>query len=472
MALGTAPVVSRVRRVGVSPWLGRVGVLVVGLVLHPGAAASAADLRVVYRADLEAAVTRWVDEHLADLVATYKRLHANPELSLREHATAALVATTLGAAGYEVSTGVGGTGVVGVMRSGEGPTVLVRADMDALPVTEQTGLDYASTVTVGDDGGGTTGVMHACGHDVHVTSLLGTARLLASLRERWRGTVVMLGQPAEEVGKGALMMIEDGLFERFPRPDVTLALHVSHELPAGSLGYTPGWSAANVDSVDIVIRGRGGHGARPNEAIDPIVTAAHLITALQTLVSRRLDPTEPAVVTVGSIHGGTKHNVIPDEVALQLTVRSYSDEVRSQLLEGIAQLAADTCRTFRCPAPPTVTVKDEYTPAAYNDPALTMAAAEIFSNVLGEDAVVDQAPAMGGEDFGRYARYLEVPGFMFRLGTVASDAYEASLDPAGARLPALHSSTYAPDPEPSLRTGVRAMSTLVLAVLDAAAPRN
>jgi len=289
--------------------------------------------------------------------------------------------------------------------------------------------------------------------------------LLAALRDAWSGSLVLLAQPAEELGKGARMLIEDDLFEKIPRPDYAIALHVEGELPAGSIGWISGWAAANVDSVDITIYGRGGHGARPHSTVDPIVTAAHLVTALQTLVSRRVNPVDPAVVTVGSIHGGAKHNVIPDEVKLQLTVRSYSDEVRKLLLDGIRQLARDTCQTFGCPKPPDVEIKDEYTPAMYNDPALTRRAVEVFEAFLGEERVGEMVAAMGGEDFGRYHRSQGFPAFMFRLGVVKQSSWKQSQEPGGEPLPSLHSSRFAPDPEPSLETGVRALSRLALSLL-------
>lgn len=261
-------------------------------------------------------------------------------------------------------------------------------------------------------------------------------------------------------------MMNDGLFERFPRPDFTIALHVESSMAAGTVGYTSGWSHANVDAVDITIFGRGGHGARPHTTIDPVVVSAYLITQLQTLVSRRVDPLDPAVVTVGSIHGGHKHNVIPNDVHMQLTVRSYSDAVRETLIGGIRQITADTCKTFECPKAPEVGVRENYTPAVYADPALTETATRVFRRVLGPERVIERRPSMGGEDFGRYARVLEVPGFMYRLGSVDPEALRKSQQPGGPPLPSLHSSRYAPDPEPTLRTGITSLSQLALELLD------
>jgi hippurate hydrolase len=418
-----------------------------------------------YRGDLDPLVRAWVQRTLPSWLRRYEDLHAHPELSLAEHATAAMVAEELERAGYRVTTGVGGTGVVGVLANGAGPVVLVRGDMDALPVKEETGLPYASRVTATLPGGNATGVMHACGHDVHTTALVAVATLLAEIRARWQGTIVAVAQPAEELGRGAAAMIRDGLFTRFPKPGAVVALHVAADLAAGDVGVTPGFHMANVDSVDVTIYGRGGHGARPHETVDPIVTAAHVVTALQALVSRRVDPVEPAVVTVGAIHGGTKHNVIPDQVTLQLTVRSFRDDVRRTLLDGIAEITTDVCAAFGCPRPPLVTVKDEGTPAAYNDPALAASARAVFTAALGPAAVVDRRPEMGGEDFGRYATAAHVPGFMFRLGSVDRAALAASRKPGAPALPSLHSSRYAPVPAPTLATGIRATVHLVLSLL-------
>ncbi len=421
-----------------------------------------------YRVDLAPAIDRYVDREMNVLLAMYKDLHAHPELSLQEKESAEKIARSFEACGFAVATGVGGFGVVAVLVNGPGPTVLMRTDLDALPITEETDLPHRSQVKVTGADGRSVGVMHACGHDVHQTCLVGTARLLSELSDKWSGTVVAIAQPAEEIGAGARMMIADGLFERFPKPDYCLALHVAGDQPAGQVGYTAGWAMANVDSVDITIYGRGGHGSRPNQAVDPVVTAAQVIVALQTLVSRRLDPVEAGVITVGSVHAGSKHNIIPDEAKLQLTVRSYTDETRRLLLDGIRDVTVHTCRAMGCLRDPEVRLReDEFTPAAYNDPVLTAAIVGVIGEVIGPDNVVERPAQMGGEDFGRYARHLGAAGFMFWLGSVDKERFEASEQPGGPPLPALHSSKYVPDPSPTIRTGVRCMASSVLALLDA-----
>jgi len=304
---------------------------------------------------------------------------------------------------------------------------------------------------------------------VHQTVLVGTAETLAASRDRWRGTLVMIAQPAEEIGVGALAMISDGLFERFPRPDYCLALHVADDLPAGDIGYTSGWALANVDSVDITVYGRGGHGSRPSQAIDPIVAAAHVVVALQTVVSRRVPAIEPGVVTVGSFHAGSKHNIIPNEAKMLLTVRSYTDETRKILLDGIREVAVNTCRAMGCQKDPEVIIRDdEFTPATYNDPALTEAAVGVLKALLGEDHVHDRKAKMGGEDFGRYPRHLGVPGFIYWLGSVHKERYAKSQEPNGPPLPSVHSSKYYPDPKPTIETGVKSMTSLALSLLKRA----
>ncbi|MHB1424010.1 MAG: amidohydrolase [Gemmataceae bacterium] len=398
------------------------------------------------------------------LEALYKHLHANPELSLQERRTAARLARELKEAGFDVKENVGGYGVVGVLKNGDGPTVMVRTDMDALPVVEQTGVPYASKVRTRDKNENEVGVMHACGHDMHMACWVGVARVLAGMKERWKGTLVFIGQPAEEVGAGARMMLEAGLFKNFPRPDYAFALHCAHNLPHGSVAYTEGLAMANVDSVDIVVHGKGGHGAAPHTTIDPIVLAARIVLDLQTLVSRENNPVDPAVVTVGSIHGGSKHNIIPKEVRMQLTVRSTKDSVRKHLLDGIKRIAEAAAQGAGA-APPEVKVDPaEFTPALQNDPELTRKTAALFKEVLGSDKVTARPPMMGGEDFSRYGR-ARVPICMFWLGTIDPQRVAESEREGAAPLPSLHSDLFAPVLEPTLKTGVRAMSMAVLNVL-------
>lgn len=412
--------------------------------------------------ELRDAVTADYD-YLSEL---YRHLHRNPELSFQEQESAKRMAAELGSLGFDVTTGVGGHGVVAVMKNGDGPTVLIRTDMDALPVAEQTGLPYASTVTAVEMTGNEVQVMHACGHDIHMTVWTGTARRLAALKDTWSGTLVMIGQPAEERGAGARAMIDDGLFSRFPRPDVNLALHVNSGLEAGRLGLAEGFAMANVDSVDITVFGVGGHGAYPHMTKDPIVLAAHIVTALQTLVSREVSPLDPAVVTVGSINGGEKHNIISDRVDMQLTVRSYKDEVRETLLSGIARIAKSEAVAFGFPEDkmPLIKVRDEYTPAAYNTLAVVRQLTTVWKKRFGDDRVVTLDPVMGGEDFGRYGREEpRIPSTMFMLGAV-DPAKVAAAKEAGEKLPSLHSSKFAPLPRPTIITGVEAMTAAVLDV--------
>jgi amidohydrolase len=402
------------------------------------------------------------------LLSLYKHLHQNPELSFQEQKTAARIARELIDIGYEVTTGVGGYGLVGVLKNGPGSTLLLRTDLDALPINEQTGLAYASQIKAIEQTGQEVSVMHACGHDIHMTVLVGAARWLAKNTDQWSGTLVMIGQPAEERGAGARLMLKDGLFTKFPRPDYNLALHVSSEMPAGTVGYVPGWATANVDSVDIRVRGIGGHGAYPHSTKDPIVLASSIIMNLQTLVSREISPTEPAVVTVGSIHGGAKHNIIPDQVDLQLTVRSFSDKVRKKLLAGIERIAKVQARVFGFPEDklPVVSVKDEYTPSAWNDPQLAAKLAQAFSDKLGEDNVFKLKPTMGGEDFARYGRQTpKIPSLLFSLGAVDPAQYKRARVNKHA-LPSIHSPFFAPSAEPTIGTGVKVMVQAALTLLS------
>jgi hippurate hydrolase len=408
------------------------------------------------------AIDRSIDGEIADLLALYKHLHANPELSLQEEKSAARMADELKKVGFEVTPKVGGHGVVGVFKNGAGPTIWVRADMDALPVTEQTGLPYASKVRAKDRSGNDVGVMHACGHDVHMACFVGTARTLVKLKDKWAGTLVFVAQPAEEIGAGAKAMIDDGLFKRFPKPDCCVALHANSELPVGQIYYTEGLAMANVDTVDLTVKGKGGHGAAPHTTIDPIVLSAKIIVDLQTIVSREVEPTDPAVVTVGSIHGGTKHNIIPNEVKLQLTVRSTKDSVRDHILKAIDRIAKGTAEAHRAPPPEMKVNLQEFTPALLNDPKLTKRLVGLFGEVIGAENVKPRLPVMGGEDFSRFAS-TGAPVCMYFLGTIDPERYAESRKPGGKPLPSTHNDGYAPLPEPSLKLGVRTMS---LAVLD------
>ena len=414
----------------------------------------------------------------ADTLDIYRHLHANPELSFQEVETSARLAAELDALGFDVTTGVGadwveakalrdvgevypgvgGYGVVGVLRNGDGPTVMLRTDMDALPVPERTGKPYASTVSNTGWTGVSSPVMHACGHDVHMASWVGAARDLVARKDDWSGTLVMIAQPAEELGLGAPAMIADGLFERFPQPDANIALHVSASLPAGTVGYAKGYALAAVDTVDITVHGSGGHGAYPHTTIDPVVIAAHIVTSLQTLVSRNVDPQEPAVVTVGSITAGAKHNIISNRADLKLTVRTYSDEVRQILLDGIVRIANGQAATFGAPEPD-VTFETDYIPSTYNDPDLTEQSVEAIANVIGPDNVAEVSAVMGGEDFAHYSRTdAEIPSLIFWLGGV-----EAEKVASGESLPSLHSPFFAPEAETAIPVGVDAMTAAAIA---------
>src|SRR2546422_1727388 len=361
-----------------------------------------------------------IDRDLASLVATYKSLHAAPELSHYEEKTSAFFANQLRSLGYTVTERIGkyehpewsGYGVAAVMKNGAGPTVVLRTELDALPVDEKTGLPYASKVKTLNDAGQEVSVMHACGHDIHITNMLGTARMLSELKNQWHGTLIILGQPAEETIDGARAVLRDGLYDKVPKPDYTIALHDSSELAAGTVGYTPGYALASSTSVDIKIRGVGGHGAKPDTTKDPVVVAAEVVMALQTIVSRENSPLDPVVVTIGSIHGGSKHNIIPDEVKLQLTVRTYKDEVRKRVLASIERITMGIALAAGIPndLAPIVKVSDsEVTAATYNDPLLTERLASVFVRVLGQENVIKVPPAMVSEDFGYLSLDQKIP---------------------------------------------------------------
>jgi amidohydrolase len=424
---------------------------------------------VVAQSDLDARI----DHDLPSLSQMYRQLHAAPELSGHEEKTGAFIAGELRALGFTVTDHLGkfldpslsGFGVAGVLKNGAGPTVLVRTELDALPVTERTGLPYASTVQVVGADGQKVGVMHACGHDIHMTSFIGTARMLVAEKDQWHGTLIMLGQPAEEIGSGAGALLRDHLYERVGQPDDVLAFHDSSDLEAGIVGYTPGFAMANIDSVDIVVRGIGGHAAMPDRAKDPVVLAAQIVLALQTIVSREVSPLDPTVVTVGSIHGGTKRNVIPDEVVLQLTVRTYKKEVRDHVLAAIKRTAVGLAAAAGVPDDrmPVVTVSNvERGDALYNDPALTARLAAVWERAFGKDQVRRLDPQMVSEDVGQLGLDGRIPVLQFRIGAVrAADVQAAAA--SGTPLPTLHSALFAPLPEPTIRSGVKATT---LAVLD------
>jgi amidohydrolase len=406
-------------------------------------------------------VTDWLKKSTPELTQFYKSLHEKPELSHEEEKTAAKMAEQLRKLGFTATEKVGGHGVVGVLKNGDGPTLLLRADMDGLPVVEETGLPYASQVKVRDARGATVGVMHACGHDMHMTMLMGTLEYLATHRDQWSGTLVPIFQPAEEKGAGAQAMLDDGLFRRFPRPDYALALHVAADRPTGQVAWRGGYAMANVDSVDIVIHGKGGHGAYPHMTIDPIVIAAKLVLDLQTIASREVKPIEPLVVTVGAIHGGTKHNVIGDDCTLQLTVRSYTPEVRQQILDAIERKANAAAASAGAPKPD-ITVSDG-TPALANDADLAKRLEPVIRKELGAGNVEESEPSMGGEDFGAYGR-AGVPILMIAVGAV-DQARLTKYETDGVMAPSLHSPLFYPDIDGTLTTGVRALTAASLDLL-------
>ena len=414
-----------------------------------------------------------IDQQTIDwLLSTYKMLHAAPELSHHEEKTAAFFAGELRKLGYTVTEHIGkyekpewtGYGVVGILKNGAGPTVLIRTELDALPVEEKTGVPYASKVKTKNDAGVEVSVMHACGHDIHMTSMLGTAKVLAERKGEWHGTLIILGQPAEETIDGARAVLRDGLYSNFPKPDFAIALHDSADIETGKVGYVPGYAMASATGIDIKIRGLGGHGSKPEATKDPIVVAAQVVMALQTIISRENSPLDPAVVTVGSIHGGTRYNIIPDEVNLQLTVRSYKEDVRKRILASIERITKGVAATAGIPedrAPIVKVSETEITSATYNDPQLMERLAGAFKTALGPENVMKVSPVMGSEDFGYLSLEQKIPSAIFWVGAVDPVKVKESQE-RGIALPSLHSSLFAPVPEPTLRTGVKAMTAAVL----------
>ena len=406
-----------------------------------------------------------VDAVYAQSEALYRDLHRNPELSGREVQTAAKLADGLRALGFEVTTGVGRTGVVGVLKNGNGPVVLLRTDMDALPVEEKTGLEYASTARTKDDAGNDVAVMHACGHDFHMAAWMGTARIMAAARDRWSGTLVVIGQPAEEQLAGARWMIEDGLLTRFPKPAVALAIHDDPRLPAGTIGVRAGPILSNSDQIVVTIFGAGGHGARPETTVDPVVIAARTVLTLQTIVSREVSPFDSAVVTVGSIHAGTRANIIPAEARLELSVRSLTAPVRAHLLSAIERIVKAEALAGRAPKEPTIE-RVYGTDALVNDAALAARVSTALQRALGADRVAESPPEMGSEDFSRFAQ-AGVPTLMLRVGAAEPTALAASLK-GGAPLPSLHSPFFKPDLEPALKAAIAAEVTGLRELMPAA----
>jgi hippurate hydrolase len=417
--------------------------------------------------DVLGSIREKIAQERENLLALYREFHASPELSFHEEKTSARLAKEMRAAGFEVTEKVGGWGVVCVLKNGPGKTVLVRTDMDGLPVEEQTGLPYASKVRTKDEQGREVSVMHACGHDFHMACWVGTARTLASMKDRWQGTLVFIGQPAEERGAGALAMIADGLFSRFPKPDLCIAMHDSNELPAGTLGLTSGVAAANADSIDLVVHGLGGHGAMPDKTKDPIVLASQIVLALQTIRSRELSPLEPSVVTVGSIHGGTKHNIIPDEVRLQLTVRTFSAETRKKTLDAIARIARGQAISAGIPEKllPELQIPKTNTPMLINDPAIIERLRPLFAELVGKEAVHERRPMMGAEDFSRYGMTDEgIPLCMFWVGATAASVVREA-EKSGQVIPSLHSPFFYADAPVALPVGTSAMSAAVIELM-------
>ena len=406
---------------------------------------------------------------MPEIEKLYLDLHQSPELSYHEKETGQKLAKQLKQLGFTVTDNVGGYGVVGIYENGDGPTVMIRTDTDGLPIVEQTGKPYASKVTVTNDAGATVGVMHGCGHDIHMSSFIGTAQQLMTHKDQWQGTLMMVAQPAEEVGGGAKAMLKEGLFTKYPTPDHVIGLHVSASVPAGKVSMKTEYTMASVDSVDITVKGKGGHGAYPHTTIDPVVIASRIVLALQTITSRELSPLEPSVITVGSIHGGSKHNVISDEVKLQLTLRSYNPEVRLQQIAAIKRISkgiALSAGLDESLAPEVYVHEDESIPSTYNNPAQTNLVRSAIANAIGEDNVLETEAVMAGEDFGLYGRTEQhVPITLFWLGGVEPSQYDAAMQ-SGATLPSLHSSKFAPDYKKALPTGITAMSNAAVALFN------
>ncbi len=399
------------------------------------------------------AASKEIDAAYSEAHALYLDFHQNPELSSHETRTAAKLASYFRSLGFDVTEHVGGTGIVAILKSGSGPTIMLRTELDALPVEEKTGLPYASTVRVKDDSGLEVSVSHVCGHDLHMAAVFGTAEILAQTKRTWSGTLMVIGQPAEETVSGAKAMIDDGIFTRFPKPDMAVALHVMNDFPAGKLGVGSGYRLTSTDALRVTIYGKGGHGALPQSTIDPIVIASRTVIALQTIVSREVKPGDAAVVTVGYIHAGTKNNIIPDEAEMGLTVRAYKPEVRKQLLAAIARITKAEADAAGAPRSPLIE-HYEWTDAVYNDPALTARLKETLESALGKDNVVFAEPTMPSDDFSYFTEQ-GIPSVFFILGGADPQKFaEAAAN--GEALPSNHSPFFAPDVDPALHTAIAA----------------
>lgn len=413
-------------------------------------------------------IDKLLEKEYENLVALYQYLHANPELSLQEKETAARMAKELKAAGFDVTTDFGGHGVVGVLKNGPGKVILVRTDMDALPLAEKTNVTYTSNAMAKDEAGKEVPVMHACGHDMHMTVWTGAARIIAQLKNAWKGTVVFIAQPAEETGVGALSMIDAGLFSKFPRPDYLLALHVNSAVETGKIGFCPGYSLANIDMLDITVKGKGGHSASPHTTIDPIMIASKLVLAFQDIVAREVPAVQPAVISVGSIHGGATGNIIPAEVKMEVSVRALNDDIHRKLIESIKRTCEGIASSCGVPPAdyPTINIRKHGSPAVYNDPALCDNLSNHLTTVLGNDNVLLLGPEMFGEDFGRYSRAIgKTPSVLYSLGAVRSEDARAA-EAGKLILHSTHSPLFIPDTEPTLKTGVLTMSAAILHLLN------
>jgi len=410
---------------------------------------------------------RFIDQNLKEWGEMYRYLHQHPELSLQEKESSARMALELRKAGYKVTEGIGGYGVVGVFENGPGPVLLIRADMDALPMEEKTGLPFASTKKGVTPDGKETYIAHSCGHDLHMTVFVGSAQAMIANKDQWSGTLLMVAQPSEENGMGAYNMMKDGLYERFPHPDYAIALHDDPFIPSGTVGYTVGPAMAGVDMMTITVFGEGGHGAFPHNTIDPVVLSAQMIMAFQTIVSRNVKPIQPSVITVGAIHGGTVANIIPDQVTMSITVRQYDMNVRNYILQRIEDIAFHLAKAagLKEEKMPKIEIRQPNTPPVLNDKDLTLQMVEILSRHLGPEKVVEKEPVMGGEDFSQFGNQArQIPISMFFLGAGNQEKINQAKE-SGEELPGLHSPYFAPEYEPAIKTGVKAMALFAMDIL-------